>query len=338
MKDRLLDSSSVLPLVVEPERDTAEGRGLPALLEWIASERDWIETKLLYHGGILLRGFAVRDIEDFERFSLAISPQLGEYIRGNSPRSKISGKVYTSTEFPCFFPLPLHNELSYVPRPPSKVMFFCVTPPAIGGRTPIADMRKVYQRIRPEVRQRFIEKQVRYIQNVPARGSVPWLKTWPSMFETGDKLRVEEACRQRSLDFRWDANNTLHLTNVRPSVMAHPKTGEQVWFNQAHIFHNSWSSEFWRHYQVPIAIGAKIRELYHATRFQPEEYPTHCVHGDGSMILPEDLRHIRDVLWDTSTSFPWQQGDVLLLDNISVSHARSPFLGKRRIVVTLSYD
>ena len=38
--------------------------------------------------------------------------------------------------------------------------------------------------------------------------------------------------------------------------------------------------------------------------------------------------------------FPWQEGDILLLDNMSVSHAREPFEGNRDVVVcmTNAYD
>ena len=34
-------------------------------------------------------------------------------------------------------------------------------------------------------------------------------------------------------------------------------------------------------------------------------------------------------------AYPWEQGDVLLLDNMSVAHARDPYKGERKVVVAM---
>jgi alpha-ketoglutarate-dependent taurine dioxygenase len=34
--------------------------------------------------------------------------------------------------------------------------------------------------------------------------------------------------------------------------------------------------------------------------------------------------------------FPWQQDDVLLLDNMSMAHAREPYAGERNVVVAMT--
>ncbi|NET49525.1 MAG: TauD/TfdA family dioxygenase, partial [Merismopedia sp. SIO2A8] len=48
------------------------------------------------------------------------------------------------------------------------------------------------------------------------------------------------------------------------------------------------------------------------------------------------LDEIREVYQQASVSFLWQEGDVLLLDNMLVAHGRKPFVGTRKIVVAMA--
>jgi hypothetical protein len=49
-----------------------------------------------------------------------------------------------------------------------------------------------------------------------------------------------------------------------------------------------------------------------------------------------DIEHVRDVIWDNMVVFPWKPGDVVAIDNFSVSHGRLPYKGPRQIVVSWS--
>jgi alpha-ketoglutarate-dependent taurine dioxygenase len=64
--------------------------------------------------------------------------------------------------------------------------------------------------------------------------------------------------------------------------------------------------------------------------------PNNSYYGDGSPIEPEVLEHLRRAYAEESISFPWQQGDILLIDNMLTSHARAPYAGERRILVTMA--
>jgi alpha-ketoglutarate-dependent taurine dioxygenase len=56
---------------------------------------------------------------------------------------------------PPYYPIPQHCEMSFTRAPPSRIFFCClVAPRGAGGETPIADFRKVYQDLDPEVRRR----------------------------------------------------------------------------------------------------------------------------------------------------------------------------------------
>uniref|UniRef100_A0A7C2NZM6 TauD/TfdA family dioxygenase n=1 Tax=Schlesneria paludicola TaxID=360056 RepID=A0A7C2NZM6_9PLAN len=320
-----------LPLVIGPD-EIGSPSGLRA---WLASQTAWLNDRLVSHGALLFRGFDLRTAEDFQDAAGAIAPKFLDYTRGSSPRNKVSGRVYTSTEAPPGVPIALHCELSYIKDYPDRICFFCETPPARGGQTPIADMRAVYLALDPNVRRRFEERGLRFIQNVPAVKSRRNYRTWPEMFATENRSEVEQACRAQEIQARWKPDGTLQLINTRPATIQHPVTGETIWFNSAHNQHDSWSWEF-RHAGRPLlALLARLIERRRRRRLAPEDYPNHCTFADGGEIPRADIEHIRQVLWDHAVLFDWQQKDLLVLDNLRIAHGRMPFRGPRRILVAM---
>ncbi len=317
MKTYLINDAEQLPLVVAPELNS-EG-GLDSQCEWITDERDWIEKILLQHGGVLLRGFALHTPADFERICRLIDPQLLNYAGGDSPREAVTGKVYTSTEYPAHLEIPLHNELSYRQVWPRKLFFFCEQPPQQGGETNIADCRKILQAIDPDIRQRFAEKQVAYIQNLHDGWGLG--KSWQQTFETDDRDTVERHCRDTGIECRWTEKG-LWTRSICPGVIDHPVTGETVWFNQADLWHiSSRGPEY----------EAKMLKV-----FGEEALPSNATYGDGTPITTEELDEVRRAYRATEVVNSWQQRDLLILDNILAAHGRKPFQGPRRVLVAMS--
>lgn len=301
-----------LPLVFAP---TVEGVNLVA---WATSNRELVATHLQKHGGILFRNFQVNGVAEFEQFIRTVAGELLEYRDRSSPRSPVQGNIYTSTDYPANQSIFLHSENSYAATWPLKLFFFCVTPAIQGGETPIADTRKLFERIDPKIRDRFIQKQVMYVRNFGDGFGLPW----QTVFQTTNPAEVEEFCHNNGIEFEWKQGDKLRTRQVRSCVARHPQTGEMVWFNHAAFFHVS-------------TLEPTIREALLA-EFQEEELPHNTYYGDGSSIEPGVLDEIRATYRKETVTFPWQAGDILMLDNMLTAHGRRPFVGSRQVVVGMA--
>lgn len=307
-----------LPLVVEPLPGDAATSDI--LIELIESRHEWLDEMLHHHGGVLFRGFTIREVEQFQKVSQAVIPTLKPYVEGQSPRTKVADNVYTSTEFPAQYRITLHNELSYAKSPPPRIIFHCHLAPAEGGETPIVDCRRLYTAMDADLRERFERLGVRYTKNM--HGQERGLgKSWMEHFETSDRSVVEGYLRENDIEFEWTADGNLRTWSNRPGVLRHPITGEMHWFNQANLFHITNVDE--RHRQQII------------DRCGEDNLPTHAYYGDGQPIDSDDLDRVRKVMWENAVIFPWQQGDVLVLDNFLVAHGRMPYKPPRKILVAM---
>jgi len=303
-----------LPLVLEAEETT-----LIQLWKWLTENKFWLEQTLLKYGGILFRGCPITTPQEFEQFVKIIEPTTRPNVEGQSQRTKVHQQIYTSTEYPADQNITLHNEMSYAYNPPRKLFFFCQIAPQEGGETPIADSRKIYNKMNPELRDRFINKKVCYVKNMHNGKGMG--KSWQQYFETSNLEQVENYLRQNEVNFYWKENGTLVNSQVRLAVIQHPESGEMCWFNQADLWH----------YTNLGFIGDELVQL-----LGEENLPTNAYYGDGTPIQPEEMSAVRQLSWNEATVFTWHEGDVLILDNRLVAHGRKAFQGERRILVAMA--
>jgi alpha-ketoglutarate-dependent taurine dioxygenase len=307
-----LQSNLSLPLVIEPALGEMDPLG------WANSNRDLINSHLSPGGAILFRNFGVTTVAEFEQFMEAVSGELLEYSYRSTPRTQVCGRVYTSTEYPADQHIPLHNEMSYSRNWPMKIFFFCVQAAELGGETPIADSRRVFNRIDPVVRKTFIEKKVMYVRNYGEDLDLHW----PQVFQTTSRSEVEEYSRRNGIEVEWKGKDRLRTSQLCQVVASHPVTGEMAWFNQAHLFHIS-------------SLSEAVRQSF-LEEFSEDDLPRNAYHADGSPIEISMLDHIRDVYQQEAIRFAWQEGDILLLDNMLTAHGRAPFTGPRKVLVGMS--
>jgi alpha-ketoglutarate-dependent taurine dioxygenase len=317
IRTRDIEEGQPLPLVVEPV--TSQKSAKP-LCDWLTEQSSWLEKKLHEHGGVLFRGFPVSNHADFQSVAKAISPTLLPYVEGQSPRIRIKDGVYTSTDYPARFRITLHSELSYAANPPDQIIFCCQVAAEKGGQTPIVDCRKVCELMDADIRKKFEDKGVRYVKNM--HGKKEGLgKSWQGHYETDDRNEVERYLVKNNVDFEWREDDSLWTSSKRPGIRQHPVTGQSIWHNQSNLWHLS---------NFPHSTQA------HLLKYVGEaNLPTHAYYGDNTPIPVAELDHVRDVLWDNASIFPWQHGDVLVLDNYLVAHGRMEYEGAREIIVAM---
>jgi len=300
-----------LPLVIEPARE-----GIDAVA-WAAAQRGPIRELLLRHGGILFRGFTGGSVETFHNFIAAVSAEPLPYTERSSPRHEIGDRVFTSTDHPPRHRIYLHNEQSYNNTFPLRIFFHCVTPPARGGATPVADCRKVYERISPALRERLEKRDYLYVRHFDPDIGLSWREA----FQTDERAEVERYCADNNIEFRWGPGEELTTRQRRPVSAAHPVTGEMTWFNHLTFFNVSTLD--------PMVAEALLL-------LGKENLPNNTYYGDGAEIEPAALDELRAAYEAETAVVPWQEGDIMMLDNMLVAHGREAYSPPRQIVVGMS--
>jgi len=308
-----------LPCIATPQGSSGREASCAALTEWVGENPIAVKEKIEDHGAVLFRGFSFESVKDFDEFANVFCPSRQDYIGGNSPRTRIKDGVYTATEYPNSAKISLHNEASYLRSMPRHILFYCEAAPKRGGQTPLADCRKVFLGIAPSIRECFVSKRIKYVNNL--HGGYGFGRSWREVFQTEDRREVEQWLEVRGYEFCWKADGGLRTSIVGDGAAKHPETNEDVWINQAEQWH-------------PSSLDSRARKSL-LSLLKEEDLPHNAYFGDGTPIMETDLEHIRRVLAEQEVVFEWAEKDVLLCDNYLVAHGRQPFTGERKILVAL---
>lgn len=307
---RPVPSAESLPLVMQPTSPDVD------LAEWGRANRATLNGHLQKHGAILFRGFNLPAVADFERVAGNFYSELyGGY--GDLPRVGSSDKIYKSTPYPADKPILFHNESSHLRIWPMKISFFCIQAAASGGETPLLDCHTILDHLDQAIVRRFEDKGVMYVRNFVEGVDV----SWQQFFQTSDRNAVAELCAKDGVECVWREDGALRTRFRTKAVSRHPQTGERLFFNQIQLHHIR-------------CLDPDVRESL-LSLFPKDDLPRHAYYGDGSEIEDSVMDEITEIYWQQCVKGPWQNGDLILLDNMRTAHARMPFAGARSIAVAM---
>jgi hypothetical protein len=316
MEKITMDDTGLLPAIIELDELSPK-----AFIEYYNNSTGEREHLLRTAGAVKYTGVQIASTADFQEIVDAVSSKFLSYIDGNSPRTKLSGNVYTSTEYDPAQRITMHNELSYSAKWPKKIFFSCLIPAASGGETLLADSRKILQVVNPSVADEVKERGICYIRNL--HGGQGMGPSWQDTFESSDKAVVENYCKSYHINYEWGYRDSLKLKQLSKGIITHQLTGEDVWFNQIDQFH-------------PSHLGEEMYETLEMLYESPENFPMYVSFGDGKEISPALIKEVLEAI-DTVTIAPeWQKNQFLVVDNELVSHGRNSFTGDRRVLVAMS--
>ncbi|MFI9017014.1 TauD/TfdA family dioxygenase [Streptomyces griseus] len=285
--------------------------------DWFTANAGALRSAMYEHAAVMVKSSGLVEQAELAEIAEEIGGRTLEYNERSTPRSRVTGKVYTSTEYPKDQSIPQHNESAYSENWPHNVFFFCALAAETGGETPVADSTAVLDRLPAGLVRRFEEKGVLYTRTYRTGMGL----SWQEGFQSDDKGYVESYCSDHGIETRWDGD-VLRTRQRRPAVLAHPVTGQRVWFNQAHLFHVN---------ALPEAVREGLLEIC-----GEDGLPRNAYYGDGTPITADEIATVLGVYDEITLAETWNTGDLLMIDNLLTSHGRRPFTGDRKVLVAMT--
>jgi len=287
---------------------------------WVANNREAIMRNVATHGWTLIRGLKVSDATAFHRCISQLNiPLVEEY--GDLPMSPSedgTSGVFNVTKYPSKNAILFHNEGSHTHQAPRFIFFQCTVAAQQDGETPLANSAEVYRALPDKIRTEFEQRGLLYRRNFMEGFDVPWSK----YFGTQDKIAIDSLCSRHEIKTVWLPNGGLVTEIFRPAVISHQDNGMRVFFNQILLHH-------------PSCLDPEVRKALR-NMLNGASFPRDVLFGDGSPIPDEWVAEILRAHIKVAHCFRWQSGDVVVVDNTAVSHARRPYSGSRQHHVILA--
>ena len=285
---------------------------------WAGEHRGALRAAVLEHGSLLVRGLGLADADTAAAVAGRLTDRLVGEREAFAPREPRPGGLFSTTPWQANQPMCMHHELSYALEVPGLLLFACLTAPTAGGATAVADAPTVLSALPADLVARFEREgwMLTRSYNDEIGASVE------EAFGTDDRGAVEDYCRANGIEFEWQPDGGLRTRQRRSAVVRHPVTGQRCWFNQV-AFLNQWT------------LAEEVRE-YLVDVYGEDGLPFNTRFGNGDPIGEDVVQVVNEVYEAHTARDPWQDGDLLLVDNIRTAHSREAYEGPREVLVGLA--
>ncbi len=288
--------------------------------QWMAANRGQVLDMVGARGWALVRGLGIASAGDFrkciEELGLPLVDEYGDLPM--MPSDEGASGVFNVTKYPARNAILFHSEGSHTTQPPRNIFFQCSIAAERDGETPLADCAAVLQALPDHIAQAFAERGLLYKRNFIDGLDV----SWQQYFGIATREELEAACAPQQIQLVWRADGGLSTETARPAVIRHPRSGKDVFFNQVLLHH-------------PAALDPKVRKALQSMLKDGQGFPRDVCFGDGGTIPDEWIAEVLRAHIRVAATFAWRPGDVVVVDNYAVSHARRPFSGARQHHVVL---
>ncbi|KAL3468716.1 hypothetical protein BJX99DRAFT_265894 [Aspergillus californicus] len=306
------------------------------------SEIGKINSLLLTHSAIYFKDLELSNAEEFSAFAAAFGWTPHEDIGNPVRRTVHAYNVASANEGPNTQPVYPHNEFGLSPHYPTYVFFYCAEAPESGGETPINNSIILYDRLKkkhPEFFEELEKQGVKYQLFYPntskdqtsSAGTSVLQAYGKNVFDTDTaeeaRTKIEEEIRRLpTATWSWENQSKenelgdLRVWQALPATRIHEGTGRPAFFNNVVS----------RYLNAVAANTLHPPHINAEGRFQPPAF-----YGDGSLIPEVYLQSAVEIIKETRSLVAWKKGNVILLDNHAVQHAREPWTGPRRLLASL---
>jgi Probable taurine catabolism dioxygenase len=330
----LTQPNTVIPLALRLAQESTKP-SLDEIVETVKTiqARDGTFTKrLAQHGTLLFRGLPIHDADDFSKFAHAFGYKPHEIIGIVVDRPLLAPNVSPANEAPKEVLIYNHNESPQVPHAPEYIFFYGHHAPTEGGESPISSSLELFNRAQVEIPEFITElaekgilSRVTYKYDRQYQGGSTLREAFGKEIVDGDddetKRRKIEAQiarydRHKHTTCVWN-DDGLVLTHRLPVIRTQPGTNLPTLFTGL--------AAYWKRTQVNEANRKDV---------------TQQLFGDGTVIPEKYLRHLVKITDEIRVLHRWQEGDVLVYDNVIAQHGREPWKGEQtdRVVLASLFD